>query len=296
MCFLIIVILLLNVTLVIIKSTFANPTYTIATEDFCWSADRFPLKVLIDVNQWSTQEYVVAVHEALDSWVHGIWNYTDTYGSNLPNINYTFYVSNVNATSSPDVIITFSPTEIPPNSGIVGLTQSSWNPLTHEPVAPTIINVTTLQGTVPALFVEDTAMHEFGHALGLGHAAQATTSNGPELMYASSSKSQTTYPSTLDVYALTQLYQGTYDQPEVQLPSTMPYVMLSGQGLPPQPSPTPTPTPTTPYVQDVISIAVILIVIVITLVIWRANKKMEHSQVPPPESPPIETPQNSKGQ
>lgn len=120
--------LLLNVGSPIVTSTFGNPAYSIETEDFRWSPNRFPLKVLVDMNQWSTPDYAVAVHEALNSWVHSIWNYTNAYGANLPNISYRFYVSNVNATSNYDVLITFSPDEMPPNSGIVGLTSSAVEP------------------------------------------------------------------------------------------------------------------------------------------------------------------------
>lgn len=223
--------LLLNVGFPVVTLTFGSPTISIETEDFRWSPNRFPLKVLVDMNQ-STSDYAVAVHKALDSWLHSIWNYTDAYGANLPNIGYRFYMSNVNATSNYDVLITFSPNEMPPDSGIVGLTSSQWNPETHEPIAPIIINVTTFHKTIYALFVKNVAMHEFGHAFGIGHASSSSTSNGPELMYKNSGKDQITHPSTLDVYALTKLYQGNYGQ-QVQLPPSIPYIMLSDGSLPP---------------------------------------------------------------
>lgn len=274
--------LLVYLTFSSVASSFGSPA-SIATEDFRWSANRFPLKVLVDMNQWSTLDYAIAVHEALNSWVHSIWNYTNTYGANLPNINYKFYMSSVNATSNYDVFITFSLDEM--GSGVVGLTSSQWNPATHEPIAPIIINVTTYQGSIYALFVKNVAMHEFGHALGLGHADSQTTSNGPELMYPRSTKDQITYPSTLDIYALTKLYQGYYGQ-QVQLPSTIPYVMLSdGSVL------SPSFTIWDTYSQDLIIIAILLLALVIVLAIWRTSRKPEQ----PPEPPPIETPQNPSG-
>jgi hypothetical protein len=221
---LLVVLLLVNLAFPSIASAFGSPSSSIEIENFRWSANRFPLKVQVGMNPWSRLDYAGAVHEALNSWVHSIWNYTDAYGANLPNIDYIFYMSNINATSNYDVLIMFSPDEM--GSGVVGLTSSHWNSATHEPIAPITINVTTYHNTTYALFVKNVAMHEFGHALGLGHATSQTTSNGPELMYPRSTQDQITYPSTLDIYALIKLYQGYYGQ-QVQLPSTIPYVMLS---------------------------------------------------------------------
>lgn len=273
-----------------IASALGNPAYTIETEEFRWN--RFPLKVLVDMNQWSTPDYAIAVHEALNSWVHSIWNYTNNYDGNLPNIDYSFFMSDHNATSNYDVFITFSPDEIPPGSGIVGLTNSSWNPATHEPISPIDINVTTYHGTIYNLFVKNVAMHEFGHALGVGHASSQTTSNGPELMYPRSIKDQITYPSTLDVYALTRLYQGDYGDNQVQLPSTptIPYVMLSDGSVPP-----PSYTIWETYFQDLIIIAILLLALVIALAIWRTSRKPEQPPAPSPAPPPVETPQNPSG-
>jgi hypothetical protein len=273
--FLLTVMLLLSVGFPIVTSTFGNPSISIETEDFRWSSNRFPLKVLVDMNQ-STWDYAVALREALDSWLHSIWNYTKAYGANLPNIDYRFYMSNINATSNYDVLITFSPNEMPPDSGIVGLTSSQWNPETHEPIPPIIINVTTFQKTIYALFVKNVAMHEFGHALGLGHASSSSTSNGPELMYNSSRKDQITYPSTLDVYALTKLYQGNYDQ-QVQLLSSIPYVMLSDGSLPP-----PSFTIWDTYFQDLVIVAILILAPAIALTLRRMSKKSGKVPEPPP--------------
>ncbi len=159
----------------------------IALEEFRWTS--FPLNVYVDMNRWTVPEYAVAVREALDSWVKSIWNYTQTYNASLPMINYAFYVSDVNATDHYDVAFTFTPDNMPPTSNTVGLTTYSWNSITHTPMAPITINVTTFSGTAAKLFVKNVAMHEFGHALGLGHADSPNTLNGPELMYYTSSKS-----------------------------------------------------------------------------------------------------------
>jgi len=275
---------------VILCSSFASivtravsaDTYYIPLEEFRWT--RFPLKVYVDMNEWSAPEYDVAVREALDSWVKSIWNYTHTYNdTSLAMINYLFYVSNVNATPNYDVYITFAANKMPPDSNTVGLTTYRWDAFTHEPIPPITINITTYSGGVNSFFVENVAMHEFGHALGLGHAGPANTWNGPELMYYASSKNQVMYPSTLDVYGLTRLYTGNFGQ-NVQLPPYIPYVMLAEGAIPP---------PETSLLEDykkyipIVGVLLLLTIAVAVLGQFMKEKKHEETvlQPPPPPSP-----------
>jgi hypothetical protein len=202
----------------------------IALGEFRWAS--FPLKVYVDVNNWALPSYAVVVREAVDDWVKSIWNYTQTYnGTSLPTIDYLYYVSDVNSTDHYDVVISFTSDKMPPTSNTVGLTNCSWNAVTHTPIAPITINITTFSGTATDLFVKNVAMHEFGHALGLGHASSANTLNGPELMYSTSLINEVVYPSTLDVYGLMNLYNGKFGQ-NVQLPPSIPYVMLAEGTIP----------------------------------------------------------------
>lgn len=235
-------------------------SYSIELEEFRWT--NFPLRVLVDMNQWSLPKYATDVHGSIDAWMKAIGNYSTTFNdTTLAEINYIFYLSNVNSTNNYDIFVTFTADEIPPFSNIVGMTTYEWNPLTHEPISPIIINVTTYSASAPSSFIRNVVMHEFGHALGLGHASPQNTTDGPELMYYVSPRNQVAYPSTLDVYGLTVLYKGNYNQ-TVQLPPNIPYIMLtSGQILPPPPA------STTTFLQDLVRyLPVALLVLLIVLV------------------------------
>jgi Matrixin len=250
---------------------------SVALEEFRWT--HFPIKVLVDMNQWAQPDYATAVREALDSWIKSIWNYTNTYNdTTLAAINYLYYLSNVNSTINYDVFITFTADIIPPGPNTVGLTTYSWDLSTRQPVPPITINVTTYSGSAKSLFVKNVAMHEFGHALGLGHATSQNTMNGPELMYYASSKNEIVYPSTLDIYGLTQVYHGHYSQ-TVSLPSTIPYVMLAEGDIPP---------PQVITLDDFRKYTPLLIILFLAIVVGAVlgvlsrEKKTEEFQPPPP--------------
>jgi len=243
---------------------------------------KFPLKVLVDMNQWSTPEYAVAVHGALNTWSVSIWAYIESFNDNtLHDIRFDFYVSDVNATNDCDVRITFEQHEIPPDPNTVGMTVLSYDPTTHEPYSSAVINVTTFSKTADSLFVKNVTMHEMGHVLGLKHASSASTSNGAELMYASSSKDQVFYPSTLDMYGLITLYKGSFDR-SIQLPASIPYSMLSGVI---QPSATPPKTDENVYGFILIAAAAILVV---GLVLAKIARRKRPAQAQNSASPDLQ--------
>lgn len=261
---------------------FAQP-YFIELEEFRWN--RYPLKILVDMNEWSVPDYAVAVRNALDSWVKSVWNYTHVFNdTSLPAINYVLYLSTENFTSNYDVLVTFAANRMPPSSNTVGVTTFRWNDFTHEPIPSITINVTTYSATASSFFVKNVVMHEFGHALGLGHASSLSTSNGPELMYYTSSKDEVVYPSTLDVYGLTELYRGIYGQ-SVELPSNMPYIMLAQGAIPP-------PEANLPQnYRQYLPIAIVLsILIIAAIALGEASKKRspaDAAQQPPPPPPVV---------
>jgi len=220
--FLLSIVLSTSLVLNIVSVKAIPASYSIELEDFRWN--RFPLKVLVNMNEWSTYDYAVAVHEALDDWIKSIWNYTQSYSNSTLPFNYLFYVNTVNSTIGHDILISFTQNEF--NQNAVGLTTFKWDPRTHTAITPITVNITTYSTTAGHLFIKNVAMHELGHAFGLGHADSQTTTNGPELMYPSSSLKQIVYPSTLDIYGLTMLYNGAFSQ-KIQLPFKIPYIMLA---------------------------------------------------------------------
>lgn len=230
---------------------------------FRWTT--FPLKVLVDMNQWSTPDYAFAVREAVDTWIMSISAYSSSYNdTTLRTISYTFYVSNINATTSYDIFITFTANEISPNA--VGLTTYQWNPISHEPMPPVTINLTTYSRTATHLFIENVAMHEFGHALGLGHASSQNTQNGPELMYFTTHTDRTIYPSTLDLYGLTTAYKGNFNQ-SVQLPTSIPYEMVQPTGGNPSGS-----TPSPPSISFDFIVLILQGLFVVIKHVWETDR------------------------
>jgi hypothetical protein len=232
----------ISLTTVPVSESHAAPsTAQIEVEGFRWT--KFPLKILVDMNQWSTPDYAFAVHESVDTWLLSIWTYGNSFNdTTLTTMDFEFYVSNVNATADYDVFITFTANESSPH--VVGKTSYQWNHLSHEPRLPITINLTTYSRTASHLFVKNLAMHEFGHALGLGHASSQDTQNGPELMYFESSAEHVIYPSTLDLYGLIMIYKGNFRQ-SVQLPANIPYEMVQPAGYVPS-NLTPSPVQTVP--------------------------------------------------
>jgi hypothetical protein len=286
------ILMLITVLLLASSSTLVFPARaapSIDLEEFRWNS--FPISVYVDLNQWSTPEYAVAIRGALDNWLKAISNFTQmnyTNSYNGQSLTYTYYVKDANFTVNPDVIISFSPNAM--SGGAIGLTTYNYDNV-HEVIPPIVIKLTTYSASATDLFVEDVAMHEFGHALGVGHASSQVTQDGyPEVMYYASSKNSISFPSTLDIYALSQLYQDHFNQ-TVQLPVSIPYVVLAEGSLPPPPPPqTPFWETYLQYLPLVAAALIILVPVLIIAVIVTRKKAGENVPPPAPPAPPDDPP------
>lgn len=219
----------------------------IRTEGAVW--DRSTINVVITPAQnapWFKQSYSSDVRHAVERWTQSIIVYTDSYGSNyLRRLTFEVYTAGVNQSipSAQDVQISFLqsfPESGPPALGVTSSRVSPSNvfepPVTMKLAAFDPSGLRQLTDTD----MVNIATHEFGHAIGLDHASQSTTDDRTlELMAAEyllpvgSFANQLEAPSTLDLYALSQIYSwlatsATLTGPgpaatTVSLPATIPY-------------------------------------------------------------------------
>lgn len=206
----------------------ATPTPSIQIENARWNI--FPLRVCIQLNEWSRPSYAIDIREALDMWVKCIWSYTQSLPDrSLRKITYTLYIQGINRTYNDiyDVLIEFTTNYISTTDeqNTIGYTSFKFNPISHEPIQPIHILLTTFNGSASDLLIKNITMHEFGHAIGIGHANSHFTTDGIELMSPSNDWEHTVFPSSLDIYCLWFLYQDNYGK-TIDLPSNIQYVKI----------------------------------------------------------------------
>ncbi len=179
-------------------------------------------------------DYYTAVENAFSAWNQALANFGNQYG--YPYLSqFSFGVSLVSAASTGyDITVEFtSATAVA--GGEIGEALISYVGGTILSVKITLYLYVSGVGTLTPTDVYNIALHEIGHALGLNHAAQATTSNGPEVMYPYYNFPGYAFsPSTLDAYALAKVYAwlstGVYTTVAAQtvyLPTTIPYEEIS---------------------------------------------------------------------
>ena len=186
--------------------TWTNPTITIVITP----ASNMP---------WFKASYTYDVNYGIARWAKSIVAYTDAYGSYyLRKLSFVTCVSGVNDTScgTPNIRVQFIQSFGSQSAGL-GLTSVRIQQSSGIFVAPTTTTLAAYDPTNTTQLTDtdmiNIASHEFGHALGLNHATVSVTDDGTfELMFLSygqavgNSRNSLEAPSTLDMYALANIY------------------------------------------------------------------------------------------
>lgn len=192
------------------------------------------LSVYIVKPSWLSSEYISAVKKALNVWDRALEAFGNSYGYLY--LSYFSFSTNI-VTQYPseyDILIYFT-SQSTTYGGELGEAKIYYNTITKEIYKVEIKLYIYVSGTkMTPTDVFNTALHEIGHALGLGHASSSNTESGPEVMYQYYKLgTQELRPSTLDVYGLAVIYQwlkkGVFKAPSttsVTLPSNIPYKMM----------------------------------------------------------------------
>ena len=212
--------LLLSSTTLPPQPTTAQTTASIGTEGAVWPDPRISVVITPATGAtWYKQSYANDAAHAIQRWTQSIIVFTDNHGFKyLRALTFDIYTADINQSipSSPDVRISFVQSFPQTGPPALGVTQSRTTPnnLFDPPVTMRLATYDPLGlRQLTNTDMVNIATHEFGHALGLGHAAQSTTDdNFLELMSTEynlpvgSLTNLLQAPSTLDLYALSQIY------------------------------------------------------------------------------------------
>lgn len=253
------------------SQTQAQVEYSLGLQRMTWGHSTISVLVIPPGNEsWWTPSYLNATLRAISQWnnaiVHFALNYTDyAYLANIgmtPTITYQM-------DSGFDVYISWTET-LPNVTDEIGVAD-----VLYELPSRIIINSTidlaskTLQGYVlNEVDMQNIALHELGHILGLSHSDYASDVMYPK--YTPSPLKQVEALSTLDLYGVSTVFQwmensfripSSPQQSSISLPPgiTYQYLPISYEDLPPTPAP-PSPLQTlSTYIQNLINNLVSLV-------------------------------------